>query len=66
MYRHIVTGTVTVVILEEQLYSKAKELQWENPEVCSKIFLRPVSFHIAKDFTKAIGQYYTNPGLQLM
>ena len=57
-------GTINVVTLDEQLYSKAKELQWENPEVCSKIFLRLGSFQTAKNFMKAIGQHYTNSGLQ--
>ena len=57
-------GTITVVTLDEQLYSKDKELQWENPEVCSKIFLHLGSFHIAKNFRKAIGQHFTDSGLQ--
>ena len=54
--------TITIVTLDEQLYSKAKELQWENPEVCSKIFLRLGSFHIVKNM-RAIRQHYTDSGL---
>ena len=57
-------GTFTVVTLNEQLYSMAKELQWENHEVCSKILLRLGSFHIAKNVMKAIGQHYTDSRLQ--
>ena len=53
-----------MVTLDEQLYSKAKELQWENPEMCSKIFLRLGSFHIAKNVIVAIGRHFTNSGLQ--
>ena len=42
----------------------AKELQWENHEVCGKIFFRLGSFHIAKHVIKAIGQHYTDSRLQ--
>ena len=44
--------------------SKAKALQWENPEFCGKILLSLGSFNIAKSFVKAIGQHYTDCGLQ--
>ena len=49
-------GWQILLNLDEQLYSKAKELQWENPEVCSKILLRLGSFHIAKNVMKAVGR----------
>ena len=39
-------GQSGVVTFDEQLYSKAKELQWGNPEFCGKIFVRLGSFHI--------------------
>ena len=55
-------GQSTIVTLDEQLYSKAKELQWENPEVCSNIFLRLWSFHITKNFMKATWRHYTDSG----
>ena len=54
----------TVVTLDEQLYSKVKELQWQNPVICSKIFLRLGSFHIAKKCMRAIGQHYADSGLE--
>ncbi len=41
-------GQSTVVPFDEQLYSKAKELQWTNPEMCKGLFLRLGGFHIAK------------------
>ncbi len=57
-------GQSVVVTLDEQLYSKAKELLWEHPELNKRVFLRLGSFHIAKNFMKSIGQHYADSGLQ--
>ena len=62
--QELTPGQSCVVTFDMQLYSKAKELYWENPEFCGKIFLRLGSFHIEKKVMKAIGQHYTYSGLQ--
>lgn len=57
-------GQSTVLTFDEQLYAKAKELQWENPDTCRSLCVRLGGFHIAKNFMKAIGQHYADSGLQ--
>ena len=50
-------GQSTVITLDQQLYCKAKELQWANPEQCKTIFLRLGGFHIANNFMGVIGKH---------
>ena len=57
-------GQSTVLTLDEQLYAKAKELQWENSEICRGLFLRLGSFHITKNFMSVIGKHFSDSGLQ--
>ena len=57
-------GQTTVITLDEALYSRAKELQWSQPEKCRKLFLRLGNFHIALNFMRAIGHHFTNSGLE--
>ena len=59
-------GQSTVITLDQQLYCKAKELQWGNPEQCKTIFLRQggfPSFHIANNFMGVIGKHLAESGL---
>lgn len=56
-------GQSTVITLDQQLYCKAKELQWANNNECQTIFLRLGGFHIAKNFMCVIGNHFADSGL---
>ena len=53
-------GQYTVLTLDQQLYSKAKELQWRRPEECKSLLVRLGSFHTALNFMRVIGQDFTD------
>ena len=56
-------GQSTVLTLDQQLYSKAKELQWSRPDDCKSLLVRLGSFHTALNFMRVIGQHFTDSGL---
>ena len=56
-------GQTTVLTLDEQLYCKAKMLQWSNHEVTGSLLLRLGSFHTALTFMRAIGKHMSDSGL---
>ena len=56
-------GQSTVLTLDQQLYSKAKELRWCRPEECKLLLVRLGSFHTALNFMRVIGQHFTDSGL---
>ena len=58
-----IPASETVLTLDQQLYCKAKELQWANAETCQKLVVRLGSFHIALNFMKVIGQHFADSGL---
>ena len=41
-------GQYTVITLDQQLYCKAKKLQWANPDKCKSIFVRLGGFILQK------------------
>ena len=56
-------GQSIVLTLDQQLYSKAKELQWCRPEECKSLLVRLGSFHTALNCMRVIGQHFTDSGL---
>ena len=54
----------TVLTLDEQLYSKAKELQWNDMDTCKSLVLRLGSFHIILNYMKVIGKHFKDSGLE--
>lgn len=56
-------GQSTVITLDQQLYCKAKEIQWANRDECRTIFLRLGGFHIVKNFMCVIGNHFADSGL---
>ena len=57
-------GQSTVLTFDEQLYCKAKELQWKNPEICKQLVLRLGGFHILLNYLKVIGKHFKDSGLE--
>ncbi len=56
-------GKSTVITLDEQLYCKAKELQWSSPDTCRTLRLRLGGFHIALNYMKVTVKHMTDSGL---
>lgn len=56
--------TYTVLTFDEQLYCKAKMLQWAKPDECKNLVVMLGGFHIQMNFTKIIGQYMADSGLK--
>ena len=56
-------GQTTVLTLDEQLYCKAKMLQWSNADATRSLLLRLGSFHTALTFMRAIGTHMSDSGL---
>ena len=54
----------TVITLDEQLYCKAKILQWLNPQRCRNLIIMLGGFHTQMNFARAIGQHMTGSGLK--
>ena len=52
-----------MLTLDEQLYCKAKMLQWSNHEVTGSLLLRLGSVHTALTFMRAIGKHMSDSGL---
>lgn len=57
-------GQSTVITFDQQLYCRAKELQWANAEQCSTIFIRLGGFHIIKNFMQVIGHHMADSGIE--
>ena len=55
-------GQSTVITLDQQVYCRAKELQWANQELCQSIFIRLGGFHIAINVMTVIGQHFAYSG----
>ena len=53
-----------VLTLDEQLYSKAKLLQWFKKEECEKMILMLGGFHTQMNFAKIIGKHMADSGLK--
>ncbi len=56
-------GCSTVLTVDQQLYCKAKELQWANQEFLAPVVIKLGSFHIAHNFMRVIGQHMTDSGI---
>ena len=62
MMHHL--GKKHVVIVGDQpLYSRTKELQWSNPDKYDNVVVMMGGLHILFNFMKAIGQHVDNEGL---
>lgn len=55
----------TIITFDEQLYCKAKMLQWQHQKKCENvvIFSRG-GFHVQMNFSKVIGQHLADSGLK--
>ena len=54
----------TVLTLDEQLYSRAKEFQWNDMDTCKSLVLRLGSFHIILNYMKVIGKHFKDSALE--
>ena len=55
--------TYTVITFDEQLYSKAKILQWSRSEECENLVIMLGGFHTQLNFAKCIGQHMADSGI---
>lgn len=53
----------TVITFDEQLYCKAKMLQWHHHKECEDIVIFLGGFHVQMNFSKVIGQHLVDSGL---
>lgn len=53
----------TVLIADQPLYSRAKELVWANPDKYKDVVVVLGDLHICFNFLKVIGQHYDSSGL---
>lgn len=53
----------TVVTFDEQLYCKAKMLQWHHQNECKDIVILLGGFHVLMNFSKVIGKHLADSGL---
>ena len=54
----------SVMTFDEQLYCKAKMLQWRRWDDCQDLVILLGGFHIQLNFSKVIGQHMANCGLE--
>eukprot|EP00745_Piridium_sociabile_P034091 TRINITY_DN5858_c0_g1_i7.p1 TRINITY_DN5858_c0_g1~~TRINITY_DN5858_c0_g1_i7.p1 ORF type:complete len:942 (+),score=252.29 TRINITY_DN5858_c0_g1_i7:556-3381(+) len=54
----------TVITYDEQLYCKAKMLQWDKPDSCKGFVIMLGGFHTQLNFCKVIGEYMDSSGLE--
>ena len=54
----------TVITFDEQLYCKAKMLQWQHQKECENIIILLGGFHVQINFSKVIGQHLSDSGLK--
>ena len=54
----------TVITFDEQLYCKAKMLQWFKPEKCENLVVMLGGFSIQLNFIKVIGHFMADSGLK--
>ena len=53
-----------VITFDEQLYCKAKMLQWFKPEKCGNLVVMLSGFHTQLNFIKVIGHFMAGSGLK--
>lgn len=53
----------TVITVDEQLYCKAKMLQWDK-DSCKDIVIMLGGFHTQMNFSKVLGQFMDSSGLE--
>ncbi|KAL8571746.1 hypothetical protein ACOMHN_060831 [Nucella lapillus] len=53
----------TVITFDEQLYSKAKMLQWDQLDSCKDFVLMLGGFHTSMNFCKVVGKYMNSSGI---
>ena len=53
-----------VITFDEQLYCKAKRLQWFKPEKCENLVAMLGGFHIQLNFIKVVGHFMADSGLK--
>ena len=56
--------TYTVLVFDQPLYSRAKEIIWKSEEKYKNVIVLLGDLHILFNFLKAIGQHFENAGLQ--
>ena len=53
----------TLITFDEQLYCKAKLLQWHRPRECENLIIMLGGFHTQMNFVKVIGHFMEDSGL---
>ena len=48
----------TVITYDEQLYCKAKMLQWDKPDICQGFVIMLARFHTQLNFCKVLGERF--------
>jgi hypothetical protein len=56
-------GQKHIIIVDEPLYSRGKELAWANPEEYKDVIMLLGGLHVSFNFLKVIGQHMENGGL---
>ena len=56
----------TIITFDEQLYCKAKMLQWHHQKECEDIIILLGGFHVQMNFSKVIGQQGQGQGSTLL
>ena len=54
----------SVITFDENIYAKAKEIQWRRPNVFKKLIIRMGGFHTALNFLSVIGKRYSESGFE--
>ena len=54
----------SVITFDENIYAKAKEIQWRRPDEFKKLIIRMVGFHNALNFLSVIGKRYSESGFE--
>ena len=54
----------SVITFEENIYAKAKEIQWRRPDEFKKLIIRMGGFHIALNFLSVIRKRYSESGFE--
>ena len=52
----------SVITFDENIYAKAKEIQWRRPDEFKKLIIRMGGFHFALNFLFVIGKRYSESG----
>ena len=54
----------SVITFDENIYAKAKEIQWRRPDEFKKLIIRMGGFHIALNFLSVIGKRNSESGFE--